>query len=70
VRENTNNINPLMDVTSVNLRCNQGGLDSGSRTKTATVTAGSKVSIPFPIAWVSLIPSVLSNSHGARLDSL
>ncbi|KAF9765514.1 hypothetical protein IL306_002184 [Fusarium sp. DS 682] len=43
VRENTNNINPLMDVTSVDLRCNQGGLDSGSRTKTATVAAGSKI---------------------------
>jgi hypothetical protein len=43
VRENTNNINPLMDINSIDLRCNEGGLASGSRTQTATVTAGSKV---------------------------
>jgi hypothetical protein len=43
VRENTNNINPLMDINSIDLRCNEGGLASGSRTQTATVTAGSKL---------------------------
>jgi hypothetical protein len=43
VRENTNNINPLMDLSSTDLRCNEGGLASGPRTKTVTVAAGSKV---------------------------
>lgn len=43
VRENTNNINPLMDLSSTDLRCNEGGLASGSRTDTAIVAAGTKV---------------------------
>jgi hypothetical protein len=43
VRENTNNINPLMDLSSTDLRCNEGGLASGPRTDTAPVAAGSKV---------------------------
>lgn len=43
VRENTNNINPLLDLNSVDLRCNEGGLASGPKTSTATVKAGSKV---------------------------
>lgn len=45
VRENTNNINPLFDLSSTDLRCNEGGLASGSRTATVPVAAGSKVSI-------------------------
>lgn len=43
VRSNTNNINPLMDVTSLDLRCNEGGLASGGATQTADVNAGDKV---------------------------
>lgn len=45
VRVNTNNINPIMDITSTDMRCNQGGLDSGSQTSTATVKAGDTVSL-------------------------
>ncbi|OAQ78564.1 family 61 glycoside hydrolase [Purpureocillium lilacinum] len=43
VRENTNNINPLLDLNSLDLRCNEGGLASASKTGTVTVSAGSKV---------------------------
>ena len=43
VRSNTNNINPVMDISSLAMRCNEGGLDSGSATQTANVNAGSKV---------------------------
>jgi hypothetical protein len=43
VRFNTNNINPLLDLTSIDLRCNEGGLASGPQTETAVVQAGSKV---------------------------
>jgi hypothetical protein len=43
VRQNTNNINPLMDINSIDLRCNEGGLASGGATQTADVNAGAKV---------------------------
>ncbi|KAJ6440566.1 family 61 glycoside hydrolase [Purpureocillium lavendulum] len=43
VRENTNNINPLLDLKSTDLRCNEGGLQSASKTGTVSVSAGSKV---------------------------
>ena len=43
VRSNTNNINPLLDLNSLDLRCNEGGLASGGATQTADVTAGAKV---------------------------
>ncbi|KAJ0415387.1 glycosyl hydrolase family 61-domain-containing protein, partial [Aspergillus carlsbadensis] len=43
VRENTNNINPLLDLDSIDLRCNEGGLASGPQTETATVQAGDTV---------------------------
>jgi hypothetical protein len=43
VRLNTNNINPIMDINSTDMRCNQGGLDSGPQTSTATIVAGDTV---------------------------
>jgi hypothetical protein len=43
VRENTNNINPVLDLASKDLRCNEGGLSSGPKTKTIAVSAGSQV---------------------------
>ncbi|KAG8968508.1 hypothetical protein FRC03_007159 [Tulasnella sp. 419] len=43
VRQNTNINSPVTDVTSVDLRCNVGGLASGATTSTATVVAGSTV---------------------------
>jgi hypothetical protein len=43
VRFNTNNINPLLDLNSIDLRCNEGGLASGAQTETAVVQAGSTV---------------------------
>ncbi|KAF4151058.1 hypothetical protein CNMCM6936_004648 [Aspergillus lentulus] len=43
VRFNTNNINPLLDLNSIDLRCNEGGLASGPQTETAVVQAGSTV---------------------------
>lgn len=45
VRVNTNNINPIMDLNSTDMRCNQGGLDSGPQTSTATVKAGDTVGL-------------------------
>jgi hypothetical protein len=44
VRFNTNNINPILDLNSIDLRCNEGGLASGPQTETAVVQAGSTVS--------------------------
>jgi hypothetical protein len=46
VRENTNNINPVLDLDSEDVRCNEGGLASGPKTKTITVEAGSQVRSP------------------------
>lgn len=43
VRQNTNSNSPVTDVTSNDLRCNVGGLASGSTTKTYEVAAGSEV---------------------------
>ncbi|CAE6446365.1 unnamed protein product [Rhizoctonia solani] len=43
VRANTNTNSPVTDVTSTDLRCNVGGLASGSSTLTTTVAAGSTV---------------------------
>ncbi|CAE6508994.1 unnamed protein product [Rhizoctonia solani] len=40
VRANTNTNSPVTDVTSTDLRCNVGGLASGSATSIATVAAG------------------------------
>ncbi|KAJ0415058.1 glycoside hydrolase [Aspergillus carlsbadensis] len=42
VRENTNNINPLLDLNSIDMRCNEGAA-SGASTETATVRAGDTV---------------------------
>jgi hypothetical protein len=50
VRFNTNNINPLLDLNSIDLRCNEGGLASGPQTETATVQAGDTVSPILPIS--------------------
>lgn len=47
VRSNTNNINPLLDINSLDLRCNEGGLASGGATQTADVNAGARVGHPF-----------------------
>ncbi|KAG8927901.1 hypothetical protein FRC02_007619 [Tulasnella sp. 418] len=43
VRQHTNGRYPVSDVTSLDLRCNIGGLASGATTSTATVVAGSTV---------------------------
>ncbi|CUA75408.1 putative endo-beta-1,4-glucanase D [Rhizoctonia solani] len=43
VRSNTNTNSPVTDVTSTDLRCNVGGLASGSSTSIAAVAAGSTV---------------------------
>ncbi|KDN44424.1 hypothetical protein RSAG8_05471, partial [Rhizoctonia solani AG-8 WAC10335] len=43
VRANTNINSPLTDVASTDIRCNAGGLTSGSKTSTTTVPAGSTV---------------------------
>jgi hypothetical protein len=43
VRFNTNNINPILNLNSIDLRCNEGGLASGTQTETAVVQAGSTV---------------------------
>ncbi|KIJ64664.1 lytic polysaccharide monooxygenase [Hydnomerulius pinastri MD-312] len=45
VRVNTNDNSPVTDVTSTDLRCNVGGLDSGPETSTDPVTAGSTVGL-------------------------
>jgi hypothetical protein len=50
VRFNTNNINPLLDLNSIDLRCNEGGLASGTQTETATVQAGDTVSQTLPLS--------------------
>ncbi|KAH7923349.1 glycoside hydrolase family 61 protein [Leucogyrophana mollusca] len=50
VRVNTNDNSPVTDVTSTDLRCNVGGLASGSVTSTDTVTAGSTVGLALDIA--------------------
>ncbi|KAK2760167.1 hypothetical protein FQN54_002234 [Arachnomyces sp. PD_36] len=43
VRQNTNHNSPVTDVTSDDIRCNEGGLESGSSTEVATVAAGATV---------------------------
>jgi len=43
VRRNTNYNSPVENVNSNDIRCNAGGLASGSSTSTATVQAGSTV---------------------------
>ncbi|KAL0261156.1 hypothetical protein SLS55_004852 [Diplodia seriata] len=43
VRQNTNSNSPVTDVSSNALRCNVGGLDSGSTTKTKEVAPGAEV---------------------------
>ncbi|QRV79179.1 glycoside hydrolase family 61 protein [Ceratobasidium sp. AG-Ba] len=43
VRVNTNSNSPVTDVKSNDLRCNVGGLASGSKTQISTVPAGSTV---------------------------
>lgn len=43
VRQNTNHNSPVTDVYSNDIRCNEGGLNSGSSTSTASVSAGSTV---------------------------
>ncbi|KAH7923350.1 glycoside hydrolase family 61 protein [Leucogyrophana mollusca] len=45
VRQNTNYNSPVTDVSSTDLRCNVGGLASGTATQTDTVTAGSTVGL-------------------------
>ncbi|KAK2766163.1 hypothetical protein FQN54_007679 [Arachnomyces sp. PD_36] len=43
VRKNTNMNSPVTDVSSPDIICNEGGLDSGANTEVATVKAGSTV---------------------------
>lgn len=43
VRKNTNMNSPVTDLSSTDIRCNTGGLESGATTKTHTVAAGSTV---------------------------
>lgn len=49
VRENTNYNSPVTDVTSDDIRCNVGGLASGTNTSVATVVAGSTVGFALDI---------------------
>jgi hypothetical protein len=49
VRKNTNNNSPVTDLSSKDLRCNVGGLTTGSTT-TVSVAAGSSVSFTADIA--------------------
>ncbi|QRW21298.1 glycoside hydrolase family 61 protein [Rhizoctonia solani] len=55
VRANTNINSPLTDVSSTDIRCNAGGLASGSKTSTATVPAGSTVGFHFKSSWSLLV---------------
>ncbi|KAL7269268.1 hypothetical protein RUND412_008075 [Rhizina undulata] len=50
IRINTNTNSPVTDVTSTDLRCNVGGLDSAATTDTLTVAAGSTVGFHSDIA--------------------
>ncbi|KAL4260084.1 Lytic polysaccharide monooxygenase AA9 [Pleurotus pulmonarius] len=43
VRQNTNYNSPITDVTSMDFRCNAGGLASAAATQTVTAAAGSTV---------------------------
>ncbi|KAL7275602.1 hypothetical protein RUND412_001457 [Rhizina undulata] len=43
IRTYTSDNSPVTNVSSTDLRCNVGGLDSGSSTSTATVAAGSTI---------------------------
>lgn len=43
VRKNSNMNSPVTDVTSKDLVCNAGGLDTGADTSTYTVAPGDKV---------------------------
>jgi hypothetical protein len=43
VRKNTNYNSPVTDVTSADIKCNAGGLTSGTTTNTATVVAGTTI---------------------------
>ncbi|KDN44431.1 hypothetical protein RSAG8_05478, partial [Rhizoctonia solani AG-8 WAC10335] len=52
VRANTNTNSPVTDVASTDLRCNVGGLASGSSTSTATVAAGSTVGFQADIGMI------------------
>jgi len=49
VRVNTNYNSPVTDVTSDDIRCNVGGLTSGTNTSVATVAAGSTVGFALDI---------------------
>jgi hypothetical protein len=66
VRFNTNNINPLLDLNSIDLRCNEGGLASGPQTETATVQAGSTVPYKPP---PSEYPHASANCPAGRFHS-
>ncbi|KAL2131940.1 hypothetical protein VTI74DRAFT_4422 [Chaetomium olivicolor] len=70
VRQNTNNINPVMDISSLDMRCNQGGLDSGSATHTAEVVAGSTVGFTLSnvISHVGPIMVYMAKSPGNPSD--
>ncbi|KFY18012.1 hypothetical protein V491_04885 [Pseudogymnoascus sp. VKM F-3775] len=74
VRQNTNANSPITDVTSNDIRCNAGGLDSGASTSTASVTAGATVGFaldqaifhPGPInVYLSKAPSTAASYDGS-----
>lgn len=74
VRQNTNSNSPVTDVTSNDIRCNVGGLDSGSSTSTASVDAGATVGFaldqaifhPGPInVYLSIAPSTAAEYDGS-----
>jgi len=67
VRQNTNYNSPVTDVTSTDLRCNVGGLDSAATTQTAIVTAGSVVGMALdqPIYHPGVINVYMAKAPGA-----
>lgn len=74
VRQNTNANSPVTSVTSNDIRCNAGGLDSGASTSTASVTAGATVGFaldqaifhPGPInVYLSKAPSTAASYDGS-----
>ncbi|KAL5351190.1 hypothetical protein ACLOAV_003041 [Pseudogymnoascus australis] len=74
VRQNTNANSPITSVTSNDIRCNAGGLDSGATTSTADVIAGATVGFaldqaifhPGPInVYLSKAPSTAASYDGS-----
>ncbi|KAL4249399.1 Endo-beta-1,4-glucanase D [Abortiporus biennis] len=70
VRQNTNYNSPVTDVTSTDLRCNVGGLQSAASTQTDIVSAGSVVGLALdqPIYHPGVINVYMAKAPGAASD--